>query len=219
MGFHVNVLGAQIGAEITGWDARNANRPEIEQLKLLLASHGVLALRNQELPPAEFKAFAEKFGPIEFAVRDAYRLPEQPEVYVISNVVENGEPIGNPNDGFFWHTDASFKANPTAYTFLYCLETPPEGAETQFASTFEVYEQMTEAERVELGAMKAVHSHDRIHAARKWAAPLTEEERARAPDVSHPLVRTHPINGRKAIYLGTKRGFYPEGMEEEDRLK
>jgi alpha-ketoglutarate-dependent taurine dioxygenase len=58
MGFQVNVFGPQIGAEITGWDARNANQPDIDELKLLLASHGVLALRDQELPPAEFKAFA-----------------------------------------------------------------------------------------------------------------------------------------------------------------
>ena len=71
-------------------------------------------------------------------MRDSYRLPEQPEVYVISNIVENGKPLGNPNDGFSGtRMPASAKGNPTAYTFLYCLETPPEGGETQFASTFQ----------------------------------------------------------------------------------
>jgi taurine dioxygenase len=218
MALSVEKLGPRIGGEISGWDARAAGTADIEELKGLLATHGVLALRDQKLAPTEFKTFASKFGTIEFAVRDAYRLPEQPEIYVISNVVENGKPIGNPNDGYFWHTDASFKAHPTAYTFLYCLEAPPEGSDTQFASAFQIYDELTDDERAALGAMRAVHSHDRIHAARKWAAPLTEEERARAPDVEHPIVRTHPISGRKAIYLGTKRGFYPIGMSEDERL-
>ena len=75
MGFRVDMLGRRIGAEITGWDARDAIQSEIDEMKVLLASHGVLALREQDLRPAQFKAFAEKFGPIEFAVRDAYRLP------------------------------------------------------------------------------------------------------------------------------------------------
>lgn len=211
-------LGQRVGAEITGFDARQATAADIEELKQLLAAHGVVALRDQELPPAQFKQFGDKFGPVTFAVRDAFRLPEQPEIYIISNVVENGQPIGNPNDGFFWHTDATFFANPTAYTFLYCLETPPEGAETQFATAFQTYDELTEDERVMLENMTAVHSHDRIHAARAWAKPLTEAERARAPDVTHPVLRTHPISGRKALFLGTKRGFFPDGLTEEERI-
>jgi taurine dioxygenase len=218
MAIDVKALGRRIGAEISDFDARRADTADIEQLKRHLATHGVLALRDQNLQPAELKSFGDKFGKVEFAIRDAFRLADQPEVYVISNVVKDGKPIGNPNDGFFWHTDASYMAHPTAYTFLYCLETPPSGAETQFATAFQAYDELDEDDRVELEGMTAVHSHDRIHAARKWAMPLTEEERARAPDSTHPLVRTHPISGRKAIYLGTKRGFYPNGLNEEERI-
>jgi taurine dioxygenase len=218
MALAVKPLGAQLGAEVSGFDTRRASGADIEELKGLLATYGVLALPNQELDPSEYKEFGSKFGKVEYAVRDSYRLPEQPEVYVISNVVENGKPLGNPNDGFFWHTDASYMAHPTAYTFLYCLETPPAGAETQFATAFQTYDELSEDERSELQSMTAVHSHDRIHAARAWAIPLSDEERARAPDVTHPLIRTHPISGRKAVYLGTKRGFYPNGLNEDDRI-
>ena len=106
----------------------------------MLARHGVVCLRDQEMTPAQYVAFAKLFGEIEPSTRERYWLPEQNEIYVISNVVENGQPIGNPNDGFGWHTDQYYFERPTAYTFLYGIETPPVGADTQFCSTREIYD-------------------------------------------------------------------------------
>ena len=87
-----------------------------------------MVLRDQQPAPAQYVAFAKRFGELEPSTREQFWLPQQPEIYVISNVVENGKLIGNPNDGFFWHTDQYYFERPTAYTFLYGVETPPVGA-------------------------------------------------------------------------------------------
>lgn len=210
---------AEIGAEVDGVEARHAGATEIEALKQALAEHGVIVLRDQSLSPAEFTRFGRQFGEIELSVRGLYTLPEQPEVYVISNVLdEQGKPIGNPNDGYNWHTDLSFMEYPTAYTFLYAIETPPVGSDTQFASAFHAYDELAPEERERLGRIRVVHSHTRLHASRKWAPPLTDEAKARTPDVTHPLIRCHPLTGRKAVYLGSQNSFYPVGMNDDERL-
>ncbi len=110
---------APLGAEVGGFDPRRIEPADFEALQQALARHGVLVMPDQHLTPAELVAFSRRFGELEYHVLDQYWLPEQPEVYVISNIVENGKPIGNPREGFGWHTDLSYMPFPTAYTFLY----------------------------------------------------------------------------------------------------
>ena len=98
----VRPLGSgNLGAEINSLQASRATAEDVRELQQILARHGVVCLRNQELTPAQYVAFAKLFGEIEPSTRERYWLPEQNEIYVISNVVENGRPIGNPNDDFF----------------------------------------------------------------------------------------------------------------------
>ncbi len=205
----------EIGAEAIGVDLRDIGDAETAVLLNALATHGVLVVRNQSLSPDDLVALGRRFGPVEYGVREDYQLPENLDVYVISNIVENGKPLGNPNDGFAWHTDLSFLETPTAYTFLYAIETPPEGAATEFASAFRTYEAQTPEERARLDAMQVRHSYEILHATRKWAKPLTEEEKRRFPDVVHPMVRTHPVSGRKAVYLGPNTSL-PIGLAEAE---
>jgi len=204
-----------LGAQVSDVDLRRIGDAEAAELVQALATYGVLVARGQELPPDELVALGRRFGPVEYGVREDYQLPENKDVYVISNIVENGKPLGNPNDGFAWHTDLSFLEYPTAFTFLYALECPPEGANTEFASAFRTYEAQPAERRAWLDAMAVRHSYEILHATRKWAKPLTEEEKARFPDVVHPMVRTHPVNGRKAVYLGLNTSL-PIGLDEEE---
>jgi taurine dioxygenase len=148
-------------------------------------------------------------------VREDFQLADNPDVYVISNIVENGKPLGNPNDGFAWHTDLSFLERPTAFTFLYALEVPAEGGDTQFASAATAYDLLDDTEKARLEAISVRHSYRMLHATRKNVRPLTEDELRRMPDVVHPLVRTHPATRRKALYLGPNTSL-PVGMEPEE---
>ena len=206
-----------LGAEITTVDAASASRQNIETLIPLLAEHGVIVLRDQRLTPAQYVSFAKLFGEIEPSTRERYWLPEENEIYVISNIVENGREIGNPNDGFVWHTDQYYFERPTAYTFLYGLETPPEGADTQFCSTRRQYEALSPEEKRRFDDIKIIASHSKLNDLRlKEGKPVPPEEMHKVPDVIHPLVRTHPISGKKFLYFSADRASKPIDMSEEE---
>jgi taurine dioxygenase len=132
-------------------------------------------------------------------------------------VVENGKPIGNPNDGFFWHTDQYYFERPTAYTFLYGIETPPVGADTQFCSTRELYESLLEIEKEAYSGISVVASHSKLNEVRaKEGKPVDASEFDKLPDVVHPLVRTHPISGDKFLYFSADRASKPLNMGEQE---
>jgi taurine dioxygenase len=212
----VRPLGAcGLGVEITSMRADRATSAEVKALIELLAEYGVVVLRDQDIPPLEFVRFAGLFGEIEPSTREAFRLPEQNEIYVISNIVENGKPIGNANDGFFWHTDQYYFERPTAYTFLYGIETPPVGADTLFCSTRRLYEELSDAEKRRLRRISVIGSHSKLSAVRKQEGkPVDPTEFDKCPDVVHPLVRTHPISSKQFLYFSADRASKPLDMEE-----
>jgi taurine dioxygenase len=213
MALAIQPFDAPLGAEAAGFDPRTIDDADFDALLRALAVHGVLVLRDQHPTPAELVQFSRRFGELEYHVLDQYWLPEQPEVYVISNIVENGKPIGNPREGFGWHTDLSYMPLPTAYTFLYGVEVPLEGADTAFCTVYPATDALPTSLRARLDTMTVRHSYTMLHASRPWAPPLTEQQKARSPDVFHPMIRTHPITGRKGLYLGGTTCAQPLGMD------
>jgi taurine dioxygenase len=136
-------------------------------------------------------------------------MPEHPEIYVLSNIERDGTPIGDPKNGFGWHTDLSYMQHPTAYTVLYGVETPPEGADTLYCSTGLALERLHPALRARIEGRRALHSYTYMRTRnRKYiqsnavTSALTPEQIARVPDVVHPLVRSHPVTGGRSLYLG-----------------
>lgn len=202
------------GAEVLGLDASRMEAREADALRQAMAQHGVLLLRDQDLTPKDLVRLSEFFGEIEPPTREQFSLPEQPEIFVISNVVENGRPIGSANDDMAWHTDQVYFDRPTAYTFLYGIETPAEGADTLFCETYELYDELDAATRERYAGIEIEYSHNKLFAGR-----LTPEQMLRHPDVIHPLVRTHPVNGRKSLYFGRRKLSQPLGMEQEEGLR
>jgi taurine dioxygenase len=206
-----------LGVEISTLQASAATAAQVQALMQLLAKHGVVVLRDQDLKPPDYVAFAKLFGEIEPSTRERYWLPEQNEIYVISNVVENGRPIGNPNDGFAWHTDQYYFERPTAYTFLYGIETPPTGADTQFCSTRSLYEELSDDERRKLSEIRIVASHAKLSAVRAGEGKAVDQaEFDKCPDFIHPLVRTHPVSGQKFLYFSAERASKPLDMSEAE---
>jgi len=201
------------GAEVGGIDVRTARAADVKPLTSVLAEHGVVVLRDQNPTSAEYVAFAKLFGELEPSTREQYWLPQQPEIYVISNVVENGRLIGNPNDGFAWHTDQYYFERPTAYTFLLAIEAPPEGADTQFCATYRLYDELSAVERAKLSQIRINASHAKLNAGR-----LHEGQLEKYPDIPQPLVRIHPITGRKFLYFSSKLASRPCNMTDEEFL-
>jgi putative 2-oxoglutarate oxygenase len=206
-----------IDVEVTSMQANSATSTEAKALMSLLAEHGVVVLRDQDISPHDYVRFAKLFGDIEPSTREAFWLPEQNEIYVISNIVENGRPIGNANDGFFWHTDQYYFERPTAYTFLYGIETPPVGADTLFCSTRRLYDELPDDEKRRLSRMEIIGSHAKLSTVRqREGKPVDPAEFAKCPDVVHPLVRTHPISGKQFLYFSAARASKPIDMEEAE---
>jgi taurine dioxygenase len=199
----VRPLAQHLGAEVADVDLKSflEGQPHLPLVQAL-ARHSVLVFHDQSLTPEQLLAFSRLFGALEPHVLDQFCMRDHPDIYVLSNVVENGRNIGNPKDGFGWHTDLSYFAEPTAYTLLYGVETPVEGGDTAFCSTYAAYESLPEAARERLRALRGVHSYRYMHGKRNDVEPLTPAQLARTPDVTHPMIRTHPMTARKSLYLG-----------------
>jgi taurine dioxygenase len=207
--------GERPGAEIIGMNLVEADADCVAWIKQKLADHGVLAFRGQTLKPTDYIRLTQLFGELEPSTREQFWHPDHPEIYVISNVVENGRSIGNPNDGFAWHTDQYYFERPTAYTFLYGIESPPKGGDTQFCSTYELYDELSDDLKQSYSRTAILASHSKLNAGR-----LHPGQEERYPDVAQPLVRRHPISGRKFLYFSSKLASNPLAMSQEefDRL-
>lgn len=218
-GLTVRKLTEHIGAEIEGIDLSvPISQEAFEDINEAFVAHSVVVFRDQDLPPAAHVDFSSRFGRLVGHVVNRFGLKDYPEVTLISNVVnEKGEKIGADRAGMLWHSDMSFLKRPMLGSMLYGVECPKEGADTQFASMFAAYDALDAPVRERLAGLRGVHDypwHYRTYLSHR--PPLTEAEQAQTPPVTHPAVRTHPVSGRKAIYIGEGLTRTVEGMSEEE---
>lgn len=210
-------LTPHFGVAVAGFDVKEIRSEDaIQALQRLLAEKQVVVFKDQALAPDDLLTFTRLFGPPDPHVLSQYSLPGYREIYVLSNIIEDGRPIGNRNEGFGWHTDLSYMANPAAYTMLYALEVPASRGETKFASLQCFYDGMPEDEKARLRPLTAKWNYERMYSQRTNAVPLTDEQRARTPEVSQPLVRIHPISGRESLYTSRDGCAGVNGMSEAD---
>jgi len=205
------------GAEVLGVDlAEPLGAEETAAIWDAFHRYSVLLFRDQKLGPRQHIDFTRAFGPLEIHVQTAFLLPEHPEIYVISNIVEDGRPIGAVDCALSWHSDSSYMAVPSLGSVLHGVEVPPVGADTWFAGMFAPYDALPEAKRRQYGALKAVHSYLRLQQKQFPDRPLTPLQREQAPDIAHPIVRVHPVTGRKSLFLGGAVIAGVEGMPDDE---
>jgi taurine dioxygenase len=203
-GIRVRSLTEHIGAEVDNVDLSQPITPaQYADINQALVTHGVLVFRDQDLPPAMHVDFSARFGRLVGHIVHRFSVEDYPEVTYISNVRnDKGEMIGADRAGMVWHSDMSYFKKPMLGSMLYGVECPPEGADTEFASMFAAHDALPETLRRELAGSRGVHDYAWHYATYlSHRKPLTEQEKAGAPPVTHPALRTHPVNGRKAIYL------------------
>ncbi len=177
---------APLGAVVTGVDVRNLDEPTLAELQAAFATHHVLAFRDQSLTPAEQKAFASRWGPLQ---QHPYNgTAEHPEVMRLEN---RGKAV-DPNE--HWHSDMSYAPVPPKLTMLYALEAPELGGETAFANQHLAFRELSQPLQDLLRAMAAVHSAEGL-------ARLYRRDPADAPRAVHPVVRTHEERGDEALYV------------------
>ena len=172
----------------------------------------VLVLRGQRITDAELLAFSRNFGELDPPGPNPYGKPfhkEFPEINVISNVIEDGLPIGGLGDGeAVWHADMTYIETPPKAGILYALEVPPRGGNTYFANMYAAYDALDDDLKDRIEGRTAIHDGSRNSAGmlRKGYAQVTDVRDT--PGARHPLVRINPDNGRKALFLGRRGGSY-----------
>jgi taurine dioxygenase len=217
----VRKLVGALGAEISGVDLSNPlSNAASNTIHQAFLKHSVLIFRNQHLEPDELVAFSKKFGPIERHVLSQFALDENPDVFQISNVKNKGKPIGAIRAGQYWHSDCSYMKRPTMASILHALEIPSYGGDTMFTSMVSAYEELSDVMKQFLGGLSAVHdytnAYDTYFSKVADRPPLSDEVKAKVPPVEHPVVRTHPETGCKALFVNP--GFTRQivGMTEEE---
>ena len=195
----ITELHDHVGAEIGNVDlTRPLNNAEFALVEKAFYEKSVLVFRGQNLSPENHIAFSRRFGPLEVHILHQYQLTDHSEVLQLSNKTDlEGNPIGLVDAGRYWHTDVSFTETPSMGSFLYAVEVPPKGGDTLFSSQFAAYDALPEYWKVRLENLTALHGLN------KTTAPkFTDAQLASVKGVEHPLIRTHPKTGRKALYAG-----------------
>lgn len=210
------------GAIIRGVDfAAGIDDACFARIRDALHQHAMICLRGQTLTPQQQVAFTRRLGPLQpYAPGGPFRLPDAPDVQLISNIYVNGAPIGIIEAGQYWHTDASYSASPPAYACLYAVEIPHDAAGealggTIFVNTSYAYETLPGDVKQRILGLRALHSRDH----RQFSATRSRQKNeydAPGQELDQPMVRTHPVTGRKCLYVNPTYTVKVLGMPDEE---
>jgi taurine dioxygenase len=223
MALSIKNLDAVLGAEIAGIDvSKPLPQADIDAIEAAWRDRLVVVMHDQTLSDPQLIAFSKNFGELDPPGPNPYGEPflkEHPELNVISNVVENGKPVGNLGDGeAVWHADMTYVDVPPKAAMLHALEVPPPeaGGNTYFADMFAAYEALPDDLKKKVAGKVAVHDASRNSAGmlRKGYKDVTDVRQT--VGAHHPLVRTDPKTGRKALFLGRRPNAYVLGLDVAD---
>ncbi|MGH6674309.1 MAG: TauD/TfdA dioxygenase family protein [Xanthobacteraceae bacterium] len=208
--FRVERLGARLGAEVIGLDLKEAMPPEtFSAFEAALIEHKVLMLRDQHLTTAQHVALSRMFGKLE--VHPMRPQGDFPEILALDNHKDN--PVLSTD---VWHSDTTFRENPTKYTILRCQIMPKLGGDTLWSDMEAAYQGLSDTFKKMIEGLRAVHDFQNFRVLFK----RTDEDRAKLrkmeemfPNPSHPVVRTHPVSGRKSIYVNPQFTLRVEGLD------
>ena len=214
--FQTRPLSGALGAEILGVDL---SRPISDELfeNILRCWHDnvVVLLRDQHLSEADQVRFAERFGPLAISHTRRYTTAN-PAVMLISNIRENGKQIGALPDGEMqFHSDQCYQEKPAMASMLYAIEIPSVGGNTLFANAYKAYETLPDDIKRRLSGLRAMHAYDYDNASMKRGTRIAEG----VPHFAHPVFRTHPATGRKALYVNRLMTVAIEGLPEAESDK
>ncbi len=214
---------AALGAEVRGVDLRAVDETTFKAIHRAWVDHLVLLFRGQTLSDDDLIAFSRRFGDLDWApVQETGRrfVDGKPEIYVVSNVIEKGEPIGSLGAGeAVWHTDMSYIQDPPKASMLYALEIPPSGGNTGFVNMYAAYDVLPPALKQRIEGLMLKHDGTYNSGGYVRQGITAVDDPVTSPGAVHPLVCTHPESGRRVLYLGRRRNGYIMGMPLADSEK
>lgn len=204
------------GIEVLDYDLNDEHTDaNVSQLRHLWLSHGVMLFRSQTVSEEALVRFSRHFGPLERHVREEYLSRTHPEILLVSNIKDGQRNVGILGDHEVgWHHDQIYLPRPALGSVLAAHTLPSNGGNTAFVNLADAYDGLDDATKRELAPLRAVHSY--AHFNKQWSEPTSASQKARTPDVDHPLIRTHPETGRQAIYADPGMTVGIVGMEPSD---
>lgn len=193
----VDKLTPIIGAEISGVDLARPSARQIEEIHRALAENCVIFFRDQQLTPSEHLDFGRQFGPLHRHPAAPHE-PGLPELMIIT--ADKDSPRAN---GEGWHSDVSCDEEPPLGSILYVKECPPKGGDTLFANMYAAYDALSDRMKTYLDGLKALHDGEQNY--RGTYANFGVVDKPAYPRAVHPVIRTHPVTGRKALFVN--KGF------------
>jgi taurine dioxygenase len=215
---------AACGAEIFFDLSQPISEIQFREIEQIFHDNIVVFFRDQKLSSETQISFSRRFGELEIHIVKKYLLPDYPEILLISNLRnDEGEHIGLADAGFTWHSDTSYRQFPSRCSLLYAREVPHRNGkplgDTVFANCIAAYEALPGAMKKRLDGLMTVHRYSSRRRIENSPRPkLTAAQIAETPDIAHPIVRTHPFTGRKALYVTAGECIGIEGMPENEAV-
>ena len=219
--FDIFSLWPALGAEVIGLDlSRPLSEPDFHRVHRAHLDHHVLVFRDQRISPAQQVAISRRFGPLQIHVLRDFQLPGFPEVLQVSNIKENGQPIGLGDAGVFWHSDLSYKDTPSLGSLLHAQELPAEGGDTLFSNQHLAYDTLPAALKSQIATLRAEHTYlaryEELRTRSPWRPKLTVAQLEEVKPVIHPIVRTHPETRRKSLFVSEHFTTRIVGLPEDE---
>lgn len=224
MALSIKPLSDALGAEISDVDlSRPVDEGTFSEILDAFHRYQLLRFPEQNLTPEQHIAFSRRFGDLEIHVCEQYLLPEHPEILVLTNELkEDGTRVSIADGGSGWHSDLSYMEKPSLGSLLYAVQTPEEGGDTEWANMYTAYKTLPEETKKRIEGLKAIHQFDQKLNPRlpdpdpRYRDEHSDELRALTPDVEHPIVRTHPVTGRKVLFVSLRFTIGIAGLDEKE---
>ncbi len=209
-------LTAQFGAEVLGTRIAANPSPElISQLRAMWVQHKILLIRGPLPAESDLVSFSRALGQLEIHVRTEFLSPDNPELLYVSNIKRDGKPIGILSDNEVgWHYDQIYLPRPAVGSLLCAVTIPPTGGRTHFSDMSRAWELLPAELKQKIEGRRAVQSYEAFNSA--YSVPTNDSQKKRTPDIEQPIVRTHPITGRKALYICPGMTTRVVGLSDED---
>jgi taurine dioxygenase len=224
-GLAIRPFDAPCGAEVIGLDlARPLSDADFARVHRAHLDHHVLVFRDMAITPEEQIAFSRRFGPLQIHVLNQFQLAGHPEILVISNIRENGQPIGLGDAGAYWHSDLSYMPTPSLGSMLgsmlHAQELPAEGGDTLFANQHRAWDALPAALKQAIDGRRAEHwylcKYAELQKRNPWRPDLTQAQIDAVKPVAQPIVRMHPETGRKALFVSEHFTTRVLGVPEDE---
>jgi taurine dioxygenase len=211
------------GAEITGVDFSGpVSDDDIRTVIQHFYNHAIIIIRDQRLDLERYEWLVGQFGQLHHHLIDHLRLKDHPAILNLSNIFEDGKPIGGYHGASFWHTDVAYEDPGNSATIVYGHEWPEGGCPTYFCDSRAAYDALSDTMKKQIDALTVLHHYgnrdDMIEDSTTSAEKLQGHQKAQIQNVFHPLVKAHPFTGRKALYGVAGSSFGIVGMPDDEAI-